>query len=187
MTTNSMTQYSKFKFSSVDNVAEKLLGGDYEEIIKEAAVTHIAGYKRPLGSLKKSCCLIGYHAFLVLKTNIGAYLTLEKLSDGIYIGMGPLINGETCAAFAFPRNSKLMVKDNSKYALLELIELLKNETDNYRLLKDNCQDFAKRCFDKVARMKYWKFMSFREFLKYFIIGFNRSDYYQIIRRRKKTL
>ena len=158
-------EYIYFKFSSVDNVAEKLLGGEYEEIIKEAAVTHIAGYKRPLEFLWKQWSPVDYHAFLVLKTNIGIYLTLEKLGDGIYIGKGPLINGSACEACTFPRNSELMIEDESKYALSELIELLKNEKDDYRLLKYNCQDFAKICFDKIARMERWGFVSFQEFLK----------------------
>lgn len=154
-----------FKLSSVDNVAEKLLGGEYEEIIMEATVTHIAGHKRPLGSLSKDYPPVGYHAFLVLKTNIGIYLTLEKLGDGIYIGKGPLINGSACKTCAFSYNSKLMIEDESKYSLLELIELLKNEKDYYNPVKDNCQDLAERCFDKVARMKRWGFVSTRECLK----------------------
>ena len=175
-----------FKLSSVENIAKKCIGANYEELIKYPIVTHIAICKSPLEALySKSPSVIkenspnqyttvDYHAFVVLKTNIGIYLTLEKSRDSIYISNGTLKNGPICELSASTRNLPVehIIEDECKYALSELIELFKEEdTREYKLTRDNCQHFAKRIFDKVARFKYWEPVTAQEYIFYWLFLF----------------
>ena len=167
-----------FKISSVNNVAEKVLGSRYAELLNSAKVTHVAVYKTPLDStftksylnrikryLKIQWTSVDFHAFLVLKTNIGIFLSLDKQQDGIYISKSPLYKYLVYGLPSSTRNTpvELIVEARSKYSLSYLIENLGCEKNEYDTTEDNCQHFAKRHFDKMALRKHWEFERPREY------------------------
>ena len=177
----SSCQYSSvhFKSSSLDNVAEKIFGFGHEKLLENIVVERIGVYKTPLTALYKSShstmkqyfakqwTAVDYHAFLVLKTNLnGVFLSLEKQQDGIYISTSPLYECLVYGLQSSPRNSpvELIMEDESKYPLADLIGRLKNEEDEYNPAKKNCQHFAKRHFDRAASTKYWEFERPSEYL-----------------------
>ena len=159
------------KLSTIDDITKMILG-NMDQYAITPLVTNIAVCSSPLEALyskspsiikekvQKQYTSIDYHVFLVIKTNIGIFLTLEKWDDGIYIGKGPLTNVSICELSKRPRISpvKLLIEDESKYTLLELIALLENEfKDDYNLFTKNCKHFAKRLYDKIAHMKYFDY------------------------------
>ena len=161
-----------FKLSFAENVEEKLLGPSYLEILKDKPViSNVQVFKTPLeklyksshsrirGSLAKQWTPVDYHAFLVITTNKGMYISLEKQQDGIYISRSPLYESLVYGIHSSPRNCpvELVIEDESEYPLSELLENLKREEDIYNPAKNNCQHFVKRHFDKVASKKHWEF------------------------------
>ena len=182
----SLCQYTNvhFKLSSVHNVEEKIFGLEHEKLLKNIVVKRVGVYKTPLTALYKSShssikqyfakqwTAVDYHAFLVLKTNLnenslnGVFLCLEKQQDGIYISKSPLYECLVYGLQFSPRNSpvELIIEDESKYPLSDLIGRLKYEEDVYNPTKNNCQHFAKRHFDRAASKKYWEFERPGEYL-----------------------
>lgn len=167
-----------FKLSPSVNVAEKLLGDDYLDHIEDTVITHIEIHTTPLTAIYKSSnksikqyfarqwTRVDYHAFLILNTNIGTFLSLEKQQDGIYISKSMSYERLVYGLQLTPRNTpvQLVMEDESKYSLADLIDNLKCESDVYHPTDDNCQHFAKRHFDKVASKKQWHFDGPLEYL-----------------------
>ena len=161
-----------FKLSFAENVEEKLLGPSYLEILKDKPViSNVQVFKTPLEklyksshsrirrSLSKQWTPVDYHAFLVITTNKGMYISLEKQQDGIYFSRSPLYESLVYGIHSSPRNCpvELVIEDESEYPLSELLENLKREEDIYDPAKNNCQHFVKRHFDKVASKRHWEF------------------------------
>ena len=161
-----------FKIKKKSNTAELCFGNEYKRIIDNMYITRVWVYKRPLqnslnsstpSSIKgKQLTSVDYHAYVVLETNTGVYLSLEKYTDGIYMGKSPRfgdIVNDTASV-------ELIIEDSSDFSMIRLIEILKIDNfGDYSALDANCQHFAKYIFDKVANRKQWEFIEPRSFLE----------------------
>ena len=160
-----------FKIEKKSNTAELCFGDEYERIIDNMSITRVSVYKCPLknglnssvpSSIKgKQWTRVDYHAYVVLETNTGVYLSLERNTDGIYMGKSPrfgdMVNDTTSV--------ELIIEDSSDFSMIRLIEILKINFGDYSAMNANCQHFAKFIFDKVADRKHWEFIEPRSFLQ----------------------
>ena len=160
-----------FKIEKKSNTAELCFGDEYERIIDNMTTTRVSVYKRPLknslnsstpSSIKgKQLTSVDYHAYVVLETNTGVYLSLERNTDGIYMGKSPRF-GDMVNDTA---SVELIIEDSSDFSMIWLIEILKIDVGDYNAIDPNCQHFAKFIFDKVADRKQWEFIEPRSFLQ----------------------
>ena len=104
---------------------------------------------------------VDYHAFIVLHTNHGQWLAIDKMRDGIYISEG---ESEDSVVFYFdekprPRPLTLHVRDDARSEEFLFLSVLreKMDCDSYEVVTKNCQHFCRDIFDKFALRKWWKF------------------------------
>ena len=117
--------------------AKRIFDADHIATVGSMSVTHVEVY------IQRQWTSLYFHAFVVLKTNNGAYISLEKQTDGIYIGQSNKI-------------------DNLKYCFgkdLRIHPVLKG-TSGYSY----CQHFAEHFFYEVAQTKSLDFQKPLEFL-----------------------
>ena len=171
------SQADYFKIDQL-HLAERMFGVGHEAAVSVMSVTNVAVFKSPLdGTYRKSHPFVSdifrrqwfsldFHAFVVMKTNTGVYISLEKQQDGIYIGKSDssFHNIIYCSGKVSRKFPEELIFDDSNYSMSHLLTIIGNEKESYSLQNDNCQHFSKRVFDKLAESKHWEFQRPLEFL-----------------------
>ena len=176
-----ISQEGYFKLNPHLNVAERVFGYNYKSIVNDTTVTHVYVYKCPLEGICRSSAAsirerigrqwtsVDYHAFVVLETSRGVCLSLEKQQDGIYIGRSIRYDEVVDGMRSSPRKGpvNLEIEDSSDYPFIHFLGYLDAIVENcsdYSVTDQNCQDFAKRIFDKIASTKTWNYTRPKEYL-----------------------
>ena len=154
--------------------ADRIFGKDHIIVtVSSMIVTHVEVYTTPLNAIyqsshssirtffQKQWTPVDLHVFVVLITNNGAYVSVEKQTDGIYIGKSNQID---ILKYCFGKDSRKHpvlkeISDNSDYPIDKLLKIVEVQTDEYDVVNHNCQHFAERIFNKVAQTKSLKFPS----------------------------
>ena len=145
----------------VPAISQKLEWKSYEERIEmgflegsDEYIDYIAVYSSPLeapfasstptisGFLQRQFSSFDYHAFIVVRTNHGQWLAVDKMRDGIYISEG---ESEDSVVFYFdqkprPRPLKFLIGDTAwseEYMFLYVL-LKKMESGSYDIVTENC-------------------------------------------------
>ena len=104
---------------------------------------------------------LDYHAFVVFESNVGVWIALDKMIDGVFISWG---RNQGSVLFHFegkfrPKPLRLLKKDDCNSSRSELIHHLEKllNSNSYDLIQENCQHFSKKMFDKHAVGLSWDF------------------------------
>ena len=174
----SLVQEDFFRLDHEPDIEKRIFRGLDVQRFGQLCVTHVAIYKTPLDgiyrsspskmrdSFRKQWTSVDYHAFVVMKTNCGVCVSLEKQRDGIYVGKSTCYEYMVWGMQSSPRPLpvELVIEDSSTFTLYNLLGILKNECRDYSATNDNCQHFAKRIFDKISSKKSWQYAGPKEYL-----------------------
>lgn len=120
-------------------------------------IQQIFVYKCPLYSVQLTMFML-YHAFTVLETNEW-WWSIEKNTEGITIQRSKKLDFVRNRYRRTIRNNpiKEMKSDKGRMKMEELVNWFYSNAElnkKYRLLNENCQNFAKRIFDQFAKSEY---------------------------------
>ncbi|KAL5250519.1 hypothetical protein ACHWQZ_G016304 [Mnemiopsis leidyi] len=162
------------KEPKTENVTTENVSKIFEKYLREdSTLQSVAVYSCPLNTpfssskvtvknhVQRQYSSVDYHAFVVFSSSSGVWMALDKMKDGVYVSWGGNLSA---VLFNFegesrPRPLRLLIKDDSNTTSSELIHHLKEllSSNVYNLIRQNCQHFSKKMFDKHAIGHSWDF------------------------------
>ena len=178
------------KEPKTENVTAENVSKIFRKYFQEgSSLKSVAVYSCPLNApfssskvavkkrVQRQYSALDYHAFVVFESNIGVWIALDKMIDGVFISWG---RNQGSVLFHFegkfrPKPLRLLKKDNCNLSRSELIHHLEKllNSNSYDLIQENCQHFSKKMFDKHAIGLSWDFATpsdLTSFLKFFSNG-----------------
>ena len=151
-----------FKLPSCDKSAltaelTKIFGNDYRKLLEDSLITHVFLYRtsHDAQSVQKATRTPeNFHPFVLLVTDRGVFLSLEKHENEIYIGKCDnrvfLVDGRVNSDVPHATPAYIVVEDKSTSKLVDFIENL--SAAQYWVSK--CQMFAKLVFMELAQSQH---------------------------------
>ena len=154
-----------FKLPSFDESAQtaeltKIFGNDYRKLLEDSLITHVSLYRtsHPQSVQIAPRTPENFHSFVLLTTDRGVFLSLEKHENEIYIGKcnsrESLVDGRVNSDVPHATPPYIVVEDESTSKLVDFIESL--STAQYWWFP-KCQMFAKTVFMKLAQSQHEDF------------------------------
>ena len=140
-------------------IADVKLEKDLMSQLKDEEILNITTYKHELYWWQLTQAFL-FHTFIMFETN-DWWWSVEKNDNGVFVQRSKhqWAVRDRLAGEKRPRVTQV-ASDTSTYTVRDFVVALA-ETDSlkrkYSLLFNNCKDFAKEIFDKVARTKFLHF------------------------------
>lgn len=134
----------------------KIFGNDYKNLLKDSLITHVFLYRTSHSQSvgKTPWTPENFHPFVVLVTDRGIFISLEKHNDDLYIGKCDnrpfLVDGRVKSNVPHDSPAYIVADDKSCSNLVDFIDSL--STVKYWACK--CQVFAKTVFKELAQSQH---------------------------------
>ena len=126
------------------------------ELVDDEKIINVSVYKVSLSYWQLTNFLF-FHAFVVIETDKW-WWSIEKDFEGLTIQRSKILKYvKDCYRKKNRRsNCTLLEEDGSNFYLMDLVDWLYKSNqlhEKYHLYSNNCQDFAKALFNKIAKKK----------------------------------